>query len=204
MTLAGLVPLVRPFLNDKKSDWPEGVAIFGFFGGAAILTALSFRNALKSNPTSLWSEKVTVLMVATVCSALIAFLGQLVFDAINWRDINANAIEPVLLLVIIVCSVGFWTLVARSVFGGLALAAIAQFLLYLLLVVFAKMIDHILPGNPGGVRLSHEPGIHSALGWFVGGFGFSYAALMLWLGRKRFASMGLSKKSNAAQEFQNA
>jgi hypothetical protein len=50
MTLAGLVPLVRLFLTDKRSDWLEGVAVFGFFGGAAIATALSFRNALVSLP----------------------------------------------------------------------------------------------------------------------------------------------------------
>jgi len=40
MTFAGLVPLVGLFLTDKKSDWPQGVAVFGFFGGAALLTAL--------------------------------------------------------------------------------------------------------------------------------------------------------------------
>ena len=68
-------------------------------------------------------------------------------------------------------------------------AALAQFALYLLLVLFARTIDGMLPGSPDGVRLSHAPGIHSALGWFVGGFGFSYAALMLWLGRKKFAKL---------------
>ena len=46
MTFAGLVPLIGPFLADKKSDWPEGIALLGFFGGAAIATALSFHNAL--------------------------------------------------------------------------------------------------------------------------------------------------------------
>src|SRR6266487_6270432 len=36
MTFAGLVPLIRPFLADRKSDWPEGIALLGLFGGAAI------------------------------------------------------------------------------------------------------------------------------------------------------------------------
>src|ERR1044071_2354164 len=95
MTLAGLVPLIKPFLADKKSDWPEGVAVFGFFGGAAILTALSFRDAVKNCSLTLlssdvascrktWSEKMVVLIGATVCSGLIAFFAQLSFGAIVW------------------------------------------------------------------------------------------------------------------------
>jgi len=211
MTLAGLAPLIKPFLADKTSDWPEGLAVFGFFGGAAFLTAFSFRNALRNLSSNKsvdhrgsWSEKMIVLAVAMLCAGLIACIGQTIFGTIVWSEIRENAFEPVLLLVIIVCSVGFWTLVARSVPGGLALAAVAQFVLYLLLVLFARTIDHMLPGNPGGVRLSHEPGIHSALGWFVGGLGFSYAALMLWLGRKKFASMELPKKSDTAESFQSA
>ena len=205
MTLAGLVPLVKEFfIAGKRSDWPEGVAILGFFGGSAILTAISFRNALRTGPPSLWSDKMTVLMVATGCSALIAVSAQLAVGAIALRELNANVIEPILLLVIIVCSTGFWTLMARSVVGGLALAAAAQFVLYLLLVLFARTIDRMLPGNPDGVRLSHQPGIHPALSWFVGGFGLAYAAFMLWLGRNRFAKIGLQAKSVGVAHLSSA
>ena len=200
MTLAGLVPLVKLFLTDKKSDLPEGIAVFGFFGGAAVLTALSFRDALRISPLALasehvisrrklWSEKVAVLMVAVACAGLIACSGQALSGILPWREINANAIEPVLLLVIIVCSTGLWTLLTRSMTGGILLTVIAQFVLYLLLVLFATGIDRMAPAPPGATRLSHVPEVHSALSWFVGGVGLSYAAIMLWLGRRRFAGI---------------
>jgi hypothetical protein len=202
MTFAGLVPLIKLFLADKKSDWPEGIAVLGFFGGAAVLTALCFCHALRICPPTphsgeaisrhkIWSEKMAVLMVGIVCAGFIACLVQTVFGIIVWSELSVNAIEPVLLLVIIVCSTGFWTLVARSVVGGILLAGVAQFALYLLLVLFAAAINRMSPASPEVPRLSHDPEIHAALGWFVAGFGLSYAAIMLWLGRRRFATMEL-------------
>ncbi len=233
MTLAGLVPLVRLFLTDKKSDWPEGVAVFGFFGGAAFPTALSFRNALRqfggaslltSRPAGtlappgfetepppppllsdngisrhrIWSEKMAALAVAIACAGLIACLAQIAVGTIVWREFSVEkAIEPVLLLVIIVCSTGFWTLLARSVMGGILLTGAAQFVLYLFLVLLVTAIDRMAPASAGATRLSHEPEVHSALSWFVAGFGLSYAAVMLWLGRRRFAKMELRKRLEA-------
>jgi len=197
MTLAGLVPLVRLYLTDQTSGWPEAVAVFGFFGGAAFLTALSFHRlpALLSNVGAdrhkIWSGKMAVLSVAVLCSGLIACLVQTALGAIVWREASANALEPVLLLAIIVCSTGFWTLLARSIVGGLLLTAAAQFVLYLLLVLFVTAIDRMAPASPGTTELSHVPEVHSALSWFVAGFGLSYAALMLWLGRRRFVTMEL-------------
>src|SRR3954447_19714802 len=188
MTLAGFFPLIRLFLADRTSDWPEGVAVFGFFGGAAIATAFSFGDALGIRAPALfsgtaarekiWSGKMTVLIVTTIFAGLIAFFVQMAAGTIAWREINANAIEPVLLLVIIVCSTGFWTLLTRSIVGGLLLTGVAQFVVYLLLVLFATAIDRMSPTNPGATRLSHEPEVHSALSWFVGGVGLSYAAAM--------------------------
>ena len=182
MTFAGLVPLVKLFLTDKESDWPEGVAVFGFFGGAAFLTALSFRQALVICPPALlsdngisrhgiWSEKMAVLMVATACAGFIACLAQIAVGTIVWHELSVgNVIEPVLLLVIIVCSTGFWTLLARSVMGGILLTGAAQFVLYLLLVLLVTAIDRMAPASAGATRLSHLPEVHSALSWFVAGF----------------------------------
>ena len=197
MTIAGLAPLIKFFLADKQSDWPEGIAVLGFFGGAAVLTALSFRHALRTCPPEtthrhkIWSEKMAVLMVGIICAAFITCVAQTFLGIIVWSEVSINAIEPVLLLVIIVCSTGFWTLVARSVVGGLLLTGVAQFALYLLLVLFATAINHMSPPSPDVPRLSHDPEIHSALSWFVAGFGLSYAAIMLWLGRRRFVTMEL-------------
>src|SRR5205807_1718974 len=87
MTLAGVAPLIRFALENKRADWPDGIAVFGFFGGAAILTARSFRHAHSAYSSSLlsavihdrqklWSEKMTVLTVAVACASLIACLVQ--------------------------------------------------------------------------------------------------------------------------------
>src|SRR5439155_22720912 len=131
-----------------------------------ILTALSFRHALRIGPSALlpddganrrkaWSEKMAVLMFAVICAGLIACLVQTALGNIVWREFTADVIGPVLLLVIIVWSTGFWTLLARSVVGGLILTAAAQFVLYLLLVLFATAIDRMSPVSAGDVRLSH-------------------------------------------------
>jgi hypothetical protein len=200
MTLTGLAPLVKLLLADKQTDWPDAVAVFGFFGGAAVLTALSFRNAQRNCSSELWSgdgkriwaEKMATLAVAVFCAGSVACLAQLALGTIAWRDLSVQgAFEPVLLLVIIVCSAGFWTLLARSVIGGLMLTAAAQFVLYLLLVVFARLVNRMAAVKPGETNLVHTPEVHAALSWFVGGFALSYAALMLWAGRKRFATMGV-------------
>ncbi len=200
MTLASLVPLMKFVLPDQRSDWPVGIAVFGFFGGAAILTALSFGRALPArvsmdddvSPREGWTRKMGVLTAAMICTGLIACVVQTVLGNIRWHELNANAIEPILLLTIIVCSTGFWTLLTRSIMGGLILTGLAQFALYLLVVLFASTIDRMAPAIPGAVRLSHEPEVHAALSWFVGGFGLSYAAIMLWLSRRKFAAMQLS------------
>ena len=207
MAFAGLVPLAKLFLADRRSELPDAIAVFGFFGGAAILTALSFRPAHQISSTALlsdkdasrrkiWSEKMAVLLLAIVCASLIACFVQTALGTIVWNEFNVeHAIEPVLLLVIIVCSTGFWTLVARSMVGGILLTGAAQFILYLFLVLFVTAIDRMAPASPGVTRLSHVPEVHSALSWFVAGVGLSYAAIMLWLGRQRFGKVDLREKA---------
>jgi len=197
MTLAGLAPLIKPLLKDTRSDLPDGIAVFGFFGCAAFLTAFSFRDASRIpalplashsdvSRCKLWSQKTVVLLTAVACAGLIACAGQTLFGNLAVHDLHANAIEPVLLLAVIVCSTGFWTLLTRSITGGILLTILAQFALYLFLILFVTAIDRMAPYGPGATRLSHQPEIHSALSWFVGGFGLSYALFMLWLGRRKF------------------
>ena len=117
ITIAGLLPAIKPYLSDKRADWPEAISVFGFFGGAAVLTAISFRQALSHNPKlsserdadrqTIWWEKMAVLGVAIAVAALIACAVQTAFGTIIWSELSVNAIEPVLLVVIIVCSLGF-------------------------------------------------------------------------------------------------
>jgi len=196
MTLAGLAPLTKFVLADRRADWHDAVAVFGFFGGAAILTARSFRTAQKirsSESVSVeghkaWTEKMLAITLAVVSAGFIACLAQLILGAIDWEHFQPDhMVEPVLLLTIIVCSTGFWTLLARSIVGGILLTAAAQFVMYLLLVLFVTLINRMAPVNPGDVNLVHTPEVHAALSWFVCGFGVSYAVVMLWLSRKKFA-----------------
>ena len=206
MTIAGLAPLMKLTLADKQADWPDALAVFGFFGGAGIITALSFRTAQRTGSSeslsqegkTLWAEKMAVIAVGVVCAGLIACFAQLALGTIAWKEVSVqNAFEPVLLSVIIVCSAGFWTLLARSVIGGLLLTAAAQFVVYLLLVLFATLVNRMASTTPGETNLVHTPEVHAALSWFVGGFGLSYAALMLWAGRKRFATLAVRQEGNA-------
>src|SRR5438270_10420006 len=101
MTLAGLIPVIKPFLTDKRSDLPEGIAVFGFFGGAAFLTALSFRRAQRISPAGLlseggdqhseiWSEQMVVLAVAMVAAGLIVCFLQAALGTIVWRDFSVQ------------------------------------------------------------------------------------------------------------------
>ena len=198
MIVAGLLPAIKPFLRDKQSDWPEAFAVFGFFGGAAVLTAVSFRQVLQlrsispsddeNNRCRIWTEKMVLVAVATICASLIVVSAQIAFRAIVLSELNVNAIEPVLLVVIIVCSTGYWTLLTRSIIGGILLTAAAQMLIYLLLVAFVRLLDRIHPGAP---RLSHQPNVHFALSFVVAGVALGYANLMLRLSLRRFVSMEL-------------
>jgi len=196
MTLAGLAPLIKPGLTDPHADWPYAIAVFGFFGGAAILTAISFRGADRPHsaepisrvPAEIWVRKIGVVASSVVFAGLITVLAQFASGLLVWKEVAMhNILEPILLLAIIVCSTGFWTMLTRSIIGGLLLTAAAQIVLYLLLVLFANLLNRMAPVAPGETNLVHTPEVHAALSWFVCGFGLSYAALMLWLGRKRFA-----------------
>jgi hypothetical protein len=201
MTCAGLLPLMKAPSTDTKSGLAELFAVFGFFGGAAVLTALSFRPSPRtpqagslpgeeSNPGETWSEKMNVLLVGIVCAGVIVCFVQSAFGVLVWKHLRAhNVIEPVLLLVIIVCSTGFWTLLTRSIIGGIILTGLAQLLLYWLLVLFVTTIDRLASTTQSPIRLSHDPEVHSALMWFVAAFALIYAAVTLRLGRRKFMRM---------------
>jgi uncharacterized membrane protein YcfT len=140
-----------------------------------------------------WTEKMLAITIAVGSASLVACLAQTALGLIVWRDLRPDhVVEPVLLLAIIVCSTGFWTLLGRSVIAGLLLTAAAQFVLYLLLVLFVTLINRMAPVNAGETNLAHAPEVHAALAWFICGFGLSYAVIMLWLGRKRYLRQSLA------------
>lgn len=206
MILAGLAPLGKLMLTDKSAEWPDTTAVFGFFGGAAILTALSFRATQKiqsSGPVSaerrnVWARKMLMVTLAVVFASLIVCFTQTDLGLIDWPNFRVeHAFEPVLLLTIIVCSTGFWTLLVRSVVWGILLTGVAQSILYLLLLLFVTLVNRMAPVEPGEMNLAHTPEVHAGLARFIFGFGLSYAAIMLWLGRKRIARQSLAAKHGA-------
>jgi hypothetical protein len=73
---------MKPILAHKRADSPDAVAVFGFFGGAAVLSAVPFGKAHMtcSSGTSdegrrTWAEKMAAVGVAVVYAGLIACLG---------------------------------------------------------------------------------------------------------------------------------
>jgi hypothetical protein len=198
MTLAGLAPILKSPPDRTRSTDLDSIAILGFFGAAVLLAAFSFRRLARTpselipaDPTErgrLWRARMTLLAMAILSAGFIAVLGQTVSGVLNWREINSSTVvEPVLLSIITISSVAFWTLLTRSVFRGIVLTVAAQLLLYLLLILLVRTIDAMAPGIPYAERLSHQPDIHSALLSFVAGFALAYAVLMLYLSRRRFA-----------------
>jgi hypothetical protein len=199
MTLAGLTPILKSAADHKRSTGADDIASLGFFGGAALLSAFSFirlaRTPSEHMPSTplergrLWSARIILLATAILSAAFVSLLGQTLSGALKCSDINTSAIiEPPLVLLIVVSSMAFWILLTGSIFRGVMLTVAAQFLLYVLLVLLVRTIDTMAPGIPYAERLSHQPEVHSALLPFVVGCGSSYAALMLWLARRRFAA----------------
>jgi hypothetical protein len=177
----------------------EKIAVLGFFGGAAVLSAWAFSPGRRRrqpgssvetvNAAELWKEKALALAAAVFGAAVVACLVQAIVGGIVLADIKLDAVEPVLLLVVLVCSAVGWAAVARSVVGGLVLSGAGFGLLYLLIVVVVTVIDSISPAAPGTVRLSHSPGVHTALMCTVVAVGVGYAVFMLRVGKRKFAAM---------------
>jgi hypothetical protein len=197
MTFFGLLPVAKLFLADSRSGWPDDLGVLGFFGGTAFLTAWSFRpqKGNASTPAAdvadsrkVWFEKISILGIAVLCAGMIICAVQSAFGILAWRDFGVGrAMEPVLFLIVVVCSTCFWTLLARSVLGGIVLTGVAQLLLYLLMVVLARWVD-AMAEVADVTRLSHASDVHPALLRFIAAAGLSYATLMLWLARRTFVT----------------
>jgi hypothetical protein len=203
MLLASLAPLVK-FVWAGADFFPlEKIAVIGFFGGAAVLSAWVFAPARRRpsvesvSGIQLWKEKGLALAAAVFGVAVVATLVQAVVGGIVLADLTIEAVEPVLLLVVLVCSAAGWATVARSVVGGLLLSGAAFGLLYLLIVAVVTVIDGMSPAAPGAVRLSHSPGVHTALMCTIVAVGLCYAVFMLCLARRKFAAMELPKPTAA-------
>jgi hypothetical protein len=204
--LAAVVPVFQIFRTDRSWEFLDGVGVIGFFGFATILSAWSIGpqcrhcvpTDLNIRRTQLWLEKFLVLVAAILCASAVACLTQTVLGTVKWSEFTVqDGVEPVLLLVILVCSAGCWTLVVRSVVGGILLTGAVLGLFYSLIVGVVTILDLMVPVKPGIVRLSHSPGVHAALRWTMIMFGMSYAVFMLWLSRRQFATIEPKSRTQA-------
>src|SRR5260370_16266267 len=182
--IAGALPLLERSkfaLTDDVSLWRihhfiEPISFLGFALGIPLLATLSLGNEfqhrtlqlLLSQPISrmeIWAEKMSVTSVAVVSAPLVFCIG--------WR--SALQQDPDIwiaggaLLIPMIASATFWTLLARSTMGGLAL----------------NLVNSIIP------LVCHErpdwiPKTMVAR-WVAAFALLSYAGVMLWLGRRRLA-----------------
>jgi ABC-type transport system involved in multi-copper enzyme maturation permease subunit len=137
--ISGALPLVAHSHPAPLRDGPfwgihsfiEPISFLGFFLGIPLLATLSLGNEfqhrtlplLLSQPVGrmeIWSEKMSVMIVAVVSAALVICIG--------WR--SAFQQDPDLwvvagaLTIPMIASATFWTLCARSTMGGLTLNAV--------------------------------------------------------------------------------
>jgi len=156
------------------------ISAAGFWLGIPLMASLSLGNEfhygtlsmLLSQPvdrTRVWSDKISVL-TAAVMSAGLLYL-------ISWRDMPVEFVAAGAIWVFVtVGSATFWTLIARSTIGGLALNV---FQLFPLTGVFA-LADLMLTPQPSAVSLD-------AARLMLAACALIYGCLMFWFGRAKLA-----------------
>jgi ABC-type transport system involved in multi-copper enzyme maturation permease subunit len=182
--IAGALPLLEQSQAALKKGallwgvyhWIEPVTFLGFVLGIPLLATLPMGNEfqdrtlplLLSQPISrmeIWTEKLSVTIVAVVSSALvfcIAGRSELQQDPNLWLIAGA-------LMISMIASATFWTLVARSTMGGLALNCVNSFIP----ILWLNRRDWI----PQSMTTRS-----------VAAFAFlCYTGVMLWLGRRTLA-----------------
>jgi ABC-type transport system involved in multi-copper enzyme maturation permease subunit len=154
----------------------EPISFLGFFLGIPLLATLSLGNEfqyrtlplLLSQPVGrmeIWGEKMSVTVVAVVSAALVywySWRSALEEDPETWMYAGT-------LILAMVASATFWTLVARSMMGGLALNGVNGFIP----LVFSIRRDWIPE-----TTITRSAAAVAFL---------CYAGVMLWLGRRALA-----------------
>jgi len=176
--LAGVIPLVRPL---HSIEW---ISLFGFFLGIPLLATLSLGNEFQHRTLSLllsqpvgrmeiWGEKMGVTVVA-VLSALLVF--SLALRATSFQPARMELALAGGWIVATIASATFWTLIARSTVGGVALTIAVQFF-----IIIALNLAYWLHGT-GYVSMADTHVVSTGTFVFLG-----YAGVMLWLGRRSLA-----------------
>lgn len=176
VTLACVIPLVRPL---PSIAW---VGAVGFFVGIPLLASLAFGNEFQHRTLSLllsqpvgrmeiWREKMSITVVAVVAAALVFSLALRVTSfRPDWKGLAFAGVW----VVATIASATFWTLIARSTVGGVALTIVGQFL-----IILALGLAYRLHGT-GYISPTYLTVVPTVT--FLG-----CAGVMLWLGRRTLA-----------------
>jgi hypothetical protein len=176
--LAGVIPLVRSL---HSIEW---ISLFGFFLGIPLLATLSLGNEFQHRTLSLllsqpvgrmeiWGEKLSVTVVA-VLSAVLVF--SLALRATSFQPGRMEVAFAGGWIVATIASATFWTLIARSTVGGVALTIAVQFF-----IIIALNLAYWLHGT-GYVSMADTNVVSTGTFVFLG-----YAGVMLWLGGRTLA-----------------
>jgi hypothetical protein len=176
VTLAGIVSLIH---SAHSQDWIRPIALFL---GIPLLATLPLGNEFQSRTLSLllsqpvarikiWAEKLFVSFAAVASAALVFALSPLVRESLP--DLSQRFAAAAIILAV-VASATFWTLLARSTMGGIVLSVGA-------LLVIAAAVN--LVTGIGGI----ESLLSAHLAVVSIGVMLFYATLMLWLGQRNFA-----------------
>ena len=164
----------------------EPIGFLGFVLGIPLLATLSLGNEfqhrtlplLLSQPISrmeIWGEKMGVTVVAVVSAALVFFLSWRVAGfPIGPRDLVMVGAY----IIATAAAAAFWTLVARSTLGGIALG-----------FLFPGFMVLVWANLPERIRDTEYPFLPaSSTGVAIAAFIFlCYAGVMIWLGRRELA-----------------
>ena len=174
---AGALPLLRP--PHPLSE----ISRLGFDLGIPLLATLPFGNEFQhrtlplmlSQPVSrkeIWREKLSVAAMAVLTAALVFFLSWRASGVPMDRQSWALAAAAIIVLP---ASAAYWTLLTRSIIGGMVL----NLGVYVFLFVLG---DQVVFWGRGYSKLSDSTFISTMSAVFL-----AYAAIMLWLGWRRLA-----------------
>ncbi len=171
VTIAGLAPFVR------GQHWPRGpveaIGFLDFFLGIPLLVTFTLGSeflygtfsSLLSQPVGrlrIWGEKMSVTILAVASAALVFGYA--------WRSELSQPVlwVGVLGIVAMIASATYWTLVARSMMGGLMLNLTALWVWGVLIGVIRPLKGEVISAT-----------------WITIIAGLLYAGVMLWLGARK-------------------
>jgi ABC-type transport system involved in multi-copper enzyme maturation permease subunit len=172
----GAVSLIRPL---HSIEW---VGLLGIVLGIPLLATLPFGNEFQNRTLSLllsqpvgrariWFEKSSIAFVAVASVAAVFAFSPLFVETLPDRGQQAHALA---LIFAVLASATFWTLIARSTIGGIALSVGTV----LLLAGFSTLATGI--GANSLFLMTHYTSISVAIP-------LCYAGVMLWLGARTLA-----------------